>query len=141
RTVVYTFERKQEQDEEGSRCLLLSRQSCFNQRCCIRCCLPFTFLFNPKHQCQDCRFNVCKGCRVYSKQEKCWLCCACQKSRLLKTQSLEWFYSNVKQRFKRFGSAKVLKTLYRKHLQLKMSRMIESRRIAKPKKHLQKNII
>ncbi|KAL6065343.1 hypothetical protein STEG23_005973, partial [Scotinomys teguina] len=34
---------------------------------------------------------------------------------LLRTQSLEWFYSNVKSRFKRFGSAKVLKNLYRKH--------------------------
>ncbi|KAG7524484.1 rab effector MyRIP-like isoform X1 [Solea senegalensis] len=109
-------ERKQELDEEGSRCLLLSRQRCFNQRCCIRCCLPFTFLFNPKRQCQICRYNVCKACRVYDKQDKAWLCSSCQKSRLLKTQSLEWFYTNVKQRFKRFGSAKVLKTLYRKHL-------------------------
>ncbi|EHA98028.1 Rab effector MyRIP [Heterocephalus glaber] len=36
-------------------------------------------------------------------------------SLLLRTQSLEWFYSNVKSRFKRFGSAKVLKNLYRKH--------------------------
>ncbi|XP_071402120.1 myosin heavy chain, skeletal muscle-like, partial [Centroberyx affinis] len=35
---------------------------------------------------------------------------------LLQTQSLEWFYTNVKSRFKRFGSAKVLKTLYKKHL-------------------------
>ncbi|EMP28689.1 Rab effector MyRIP, partial [Chelonia mydas] len=35
--------------------------------------------------------------------------------RLLRTQSLEWYYSNVKSRFKRFGSAKVLKNLYRKH--------------------------
>ncbi|KAB1263998.1 Rab effector MyRIP [Camelus dromedarius] len=34
---------------------------------------------------------------------------------VLRTQSLEWFYSNVKSRFKRFGSAKVLKNLYRKH--------------------------
>ncbi|XP_060940579.1 rab effector MyRIP-like [Limanda limanda] len=109
-------ELKQELDEEGSRCLLLSRQSCFNRRCCIRCCLPFTFLLNPKRQCRDCRYNVCKACRVYVKQDKAWLCSACQKSRLLKTQSLEWFYTNVKRRFKRFGSAKVLKTLYRKHL-------------------------
>ncbi|KAG7228994.1 hypothetical protein INR49_013227 [Caranx melampygus] len=109
-------ELKQELDEEGSRCLLLSRQSCFNQRCCIRCCLPFTFLLNPKRQCRDCRYNVCKACRVYNKREKTWLCSVCQKSRLLKTQSLEWFYTNVKKRFKRFGSAKVLKTLYRKHL-------------------------
>ncbi|XP_040000309.1 rab effector MyRIP isoform X2 [Xiphias gladius] len=109
-------ELKQELDEEGSRCLLLSRQSCFNQRCCIRCCLPFTFLLNPKRQCRDCCYNVCKACRVYNKRDKAWLCSTCQKSRLLKTQSLEWFYTNVKQRFKRFGSAKVLKTLYRKHL-------------------------
>ncbi|XP_034064371.1 rab effector MyRIP [Gymnodraco acuticeps] len=107
---------KQELDEEGSRCLLLSRQSCFNQRCCIRCCSPFNFLLNPKRPCLDCHFNVCKACRVYSKRDKTWLCSACQKSRLLKTQSLEWFYTNVKTRFKRFGSAKVLKTLYRKHL-------------------------
>ncbi|XP_029309148.1 rab effector MyRIP [Cottoperca gobio] len=107
---------KQELDEEGSRCLLLSRQSCFNQRCCIRCCSPFTFLLNPKRPCRDCHFNVCKACRVYNKRDKAWLCSACQKSRLLKTQSLEWFYTNVKTRFKRFGSAKVLKTLYRKHL-------------------------
>lgn len=35
--------------------------------------------------------------------------------RLLRAQSLEWFYNNVKSRFKRFGSAKVLKNLYRKH--------------------------
>ncbi|KAL7840551.1 hypothetical protein AOLI_G00258740 [Acnodon oligacanthus] len=34
----------------------------------------------------------------------------------LRTQSLEWYYNNVKSRFKRFGSAKVLKTLYRKHI-------------------------
>ncbi|CAN9502982.1 unnamed protein product [Ophioblennius macclurei] len=109
-------ELKQELDEEGSRCLLLSRQSCFNQRCCIRCCSPFTFLLNPKRRCRDCHYNVCKACRLYCKRDKAWLCSACQKSRLLKTQSLEWFYTNVKKRFKRFGSAKVLKTLYRKHL-------------------------
>ncbi|KAM7369997.1 hypothetical protein PAMP_011284 [Pampus punctatissimus] len=37
-------------------------------------------------------------------------------SLILKIQSLEWYYNNVKSRFKRFGSAKVLKTLYRKHI-------------------------
>ncbi|TRY90394.1 hypothetical protein DNTS_021889 [Danionella cerebrum] len=35
---------------------------------------------------------------------------------LLRTQALEWFYNNVKSRFNRCGSAKVLKTLYRKHI-------------------------
>ncbi|XP_061835801.1 uncharacterized protein myripa [Nerophis lumbriciformis] len=109
-------ELKQALDEEGSRCLLLSRQRCFNQRCCIRCCAPFSFLLNPKRRCHDCLYSVCKACRLYHKHDKAWLCSACQKSRLLKKQSLEWFYAHVKVRFKRFGSAKVLKTIYRRHL-------------------------
>ncbi|XP_051556615.1 rab effector MyRIP isoform X2 [Myxocyprinus asiaticus] len=108
-------EMKQTLVEEGSRCDLLSRQHRFNERCCIRCCSPFTFLLNPKRFCLDCCYNVCKHCSTYSKKDKGWLCSACQKSRLLKTQSLEWFYNNVRRRFKRFGSAKVLKNLYRRH--------------------------
>ncbi|KAM4605237.1 uncharacterized protein myripa [Polymixia lowei] len=109
-------ELRQELDEESRRCRLLSRQRRFNQRCCIRCCGPFTFLFNPKRQCLGCRYNVCKTCRVFSRRDNAWLCSTCQKRRLLKTQSLEWFYTNVKLRFKRYGSAKILKTLYKKHL-------------------------
>ncbi|KAM9417787.1 rab effector MyRIP-like isoform 2-T2 [Salvelinus alpinus] len=109
-------EMKQELAEEGSRCSVLSKQPRFNERCCIRCCSPFTFLVNPKRPCLDCQYNVCKSCRTYSKREKAWLCAACQKTRILRTQSLEWFYNNLKSRFKRFGSAKVLKTLYRNHI-------------------------
>uniref|UniRef100_A0A4W5NKP3 Myosin VIIA and Rab interacting protein b n=1 Tax=Hucho hucho TaxID=62062 RepID=A0A4W5NKP3_9TELE len=107
---------KQELVEEGSRCSVLSKQHRFNERCCIRCCSPFTFLVNPKRPCLDCEYNVCKTCRTYSKREKAWLCTACQKTRILRTQSLEWYYNNLKSRFKRFGSAKVLKTLYRNHI-------------------------
>uniref|UniRef100_A0A3Q2YKE3 RabBD domain-containing protein n=1 Tax=Hippocampus comes TaxID=109280 RepID=A0A3Q2YKE3_HIPCM len=73
------------------------------------------FLLNPKRQCRDCLYNVCKACRLYSKPDKAWLCCALS-FRLLKQQSLDWFYTHVKGRFKRFGSAKVLKTIYRRHL-------------------------
>ncbi|KAI4891481.1 hypothetical protein NFI96_023832 [Prochilodus magdalenae] len=107
---------KQELDEEDSRCDLLSRQRGFNQRCCIRCCSPFTFLLKPRRRCLDCHYNVCKRCCSYSSTDKGWVCTTCEKSRILKTQSLEWFYSNVRRRFKRFGSAKVLKTLYRRHI-------------------------
>ncbi|XP_055086233.1 rab effector MyRIP isoform X2 [Periophthalmus magnuspinnatus] len=109
-------EMKQELAEEGSRCSILSKQHRFNEHCCIRCCAPFTFLLNPKRLCLDCQYNVCKGCCSYNKRDKAWLCSACQKGRILRTQSLEWYYNNVKSRFKRFGSAKVLKTLYRKHI-------------------------
>ncbi|XP_051910393.1 rab effector MyRIP isoform X1 [Hippocampus zosterae] len=109
-------EMKQELAEEGSRCSILSKQHRFNEHCCIRCCAPFTFLLNPKRECLDCQYNVCKTCCTYNKKDKAWLCAACQKGRILRTQSLEWYYNNVKRRFKRFGSAKVLKTLYRKHI-------------------------
>ncbi|XP_049726877.1 rab effector MyRIP isoform X6 [Elephas maximus indicus] len=108
-------EMKQKLDEEGSKCGILSRHRKFMDHCCMRCCSPFTFLVNTKRRCGDCKFNVCKGCCSYQKLEKVWVCCVCQQARLLKTQSLEWFYNNVKSRFKRFGSAKVLKNLYRKH--------------------------
>uniref|UniRef100_A0A3B3TUH5 Myelin associated oligodendrocyte basic protein n=1 Tax=Poecilia latipinna TaxID=48699 RepID=A0A3B3TUH5_9TELE len=74
-------EMKQELTEEGSRCSILSKQHRFNEHCCIRCCAPFTFLFNPKRQCLDCQYNVCKTCCTYSKRERAWLCSACQKGR------------------------------------------------------------
>ncbi|KAG8442816.1 hypothetical protein GDO86_011578, partial [Hymenochirus boettgeri] len=102
-------------DEEGTQCSILSKQQKFNEHCCIRCCSPFTFLINSKRQCLDCKFNICKNCSTYQKKEKSWICNVCQQTRLLRTQSLEWYYNNVKSRFKRFGSAKVLKNLYRKH--------------------------
>nr|XP_023660526.1 rab effector MyRIP-like isoform X1 [Paramormyrops kingsleyae]XP_023660527.1 rab effector MyRIP-like isoform X1 [Paramormyrops kingsleyae] len=105
---------KQELDEEGSRCSLLSRQQLFNRRCCMRCFSPFNFLLKRKRPCGDCGFNVCPACSSYCEEERAWLCSACNKSRFLRTQSLEWYYCNVRRRFKRFGGAKVLKTLYRK---------------------------
>ncbi|XP_004676345.1 PREDICTED: rab effector MyRIP isoform X2 [Condylura cristata] len=108
-------EMKQKLDAEGSKCRILSKHEKFVEHCCMRCCSPFTFLVNTKRRCGDCKFNVCKSCCSYQKQEKVWVCCVCQQARLLRTQSLEWFYNNVKSRFKRFGSAKVLKNLYRKH--------------------------
>ncbi|XP_036886281.1 rab effector MyRIP isoform X2 [Sturnira hondurensis] len=106
---------KQKLDEEGSKCSILSKHQKFVDHCCMRCCSPFAFLVNTKRRCGDCAFNVCKSCCSYQKHEKVWICCVCQQARLLRTQSLEWFYNNVKSRFKRFGSAKVLKNLYRKH--------------------------
>ncbi|XP_023556588.1 rab effector MyRIP isoform X2 [Octodon degus] len=108
-------EMKRKLEEEGSKCSILAKHQKFVEHCCMRCCAPFTFLVNTRRCCRDCSFNVCKGCSSFLKHEKAWVCCVCQQARLLRTQSLEWFYSNVKSRFKRFGSAKVLKNLYRKH--------------------------
>uniref|UniRef100_A0A8D2P117 Rab effector MyRIP n=1 Tax=Zosterops lateralis melanops TaxID=1220523 RepID=A0A8D2P117_ZOSLA len=111
----HSSEMKQKLDEEGNKCSILSKQQKFNEHCCIRCCSPFTFLINSKRQCQDCKYNICKSCSTYQKKEKAWICSVCQQARLLRTQSLDWYYNNVKSRFKCFGSAKVLKNLYKKH--------------------------
>ncbi|XP_058040043.1 rab effector MyRIP isoform X3 [Ahaetulla prasina] len=108
-------EMKQKLDEEGNKCSILSKHERFNEHCCMRCCSPFNFLINTKRQCQDCKYNICKNCSSYQKKEKAWLCNMCQQARFLRTQSLEWYYNNVKSRFKHFGSAKVLKNLYRHH--------------------------
>lgn len=108
-------EMKQRLAEENNKCSILSKHQKFVERCCMRCCSPFTFLVNARRRCGECKFSVCKSCCSYQKHEKLWVCCVCQQARLLRTQSLEWFYNNVKTRFKRFGSAKVLKNLYRKH--------------------------
>ncbi|XP_072366147.1 rab effector MyRIP isoform X2 [Scyliorhinus torazame] len=109
-------ELKQKLNEEGNRRTILSKQEKFNENCCIRCCSPFTFLINTKRPCLDCKFNICKNCGAYSKKEKAWVCTVCHQARLLRTQSLEWYYNNVKGRFKHFGSAKVVHTLYKKRL-------------------------
>ncbi|XP_069873580.1 rab effector MyRIP [Dipodomys merriami] len=108
-------EMKRRLAEEGSRCSILAKHPQFVAQCCMRCCAPFTFLLNPRRRCGDCKFNVCRACSFYHKRDRAWLCGVCQQARLLRAQSLEWFYNNVKSRFKRFGSAKVLKNLYRKH--------------------------
>uniref|UniRef100_A0A671LIG5 FYVE-type zinc finger domain-containing protein n=1 Tax=Sinocyclocheilus anshuiensis TaxID=1608454 RepID=A0A671LIG5_9TELE len=62
--------------EEGSRCLLLSKQHKFNEHCCFCCCSPFTFLLNPKRPCLDCHYNVSKSCRTYSQSERGYICAA-----------------------------------------------------------------
>ncbi|XP_067857909.1 rab effector MyRIP [Heptranchias perlo] len=109
-------ELKEKLNEEGNKRTILSKQEKFNENCCIRCCSPFTFLINSKRPCFDCKFNICKNCGAYSKKEKAWICTVCHQARLLRTQSLEWYYNNVKGRFKHFGSAKVVHTLYKKRL-------------------------
>eukprot|EP00062_Callorhinchus_milii_P011974 gi/632958504/ref/XP_007895074.1/ PREDICTED: rab effector MyRIP [Callorhinchus milii] len=109
-------ELKQKLSEEGNKRSILSKQEKFNETCCIRCCRPFTFLINTKRPCLDCKFNICKNCGTYSKKDKIWICTVCQQTRLLRTQSLEWYYNNVRGRFKHFGSAKVVQTLFKKRL-------------------------
>uniref|UniRef100_A0A4W4DP38 RabBD domain-containing protein n=1 Tax=Electrophorus electricus TaxID=8005 RepID=A0A4W4DP38_ELEEL len=58
---------KQELEEEKTRCALLSRQPGFNERCCMLCCSPFSFLLASRQACHGCGYNVCRHCRRYTR--------------------------------------------------------------------------
>ncbi|KAK7939028.1 hypothetical protein WMY93_002354 [Mugilogobius chulae] len=54
------------------------------------------------------------GCSHYSKKEQNWVCHPCHMARVLKIGTLEWYHENVRSRFKRFGSAKVMRSLFKR---------------------------
>ncbi|NWQ86407.1 MELPH protein, partial [Burhinus bistriatus] len=99
-------------DQESSKREFLTNQSHLNETHCVHCLQPFKFLLNSKRQCLDCHFYTCKSCSRYNKKEQGWVCDPCRLSRIVKIGSLEWYYEHVRSRFKRFGSAKVLQSLY-----------------------------
>ncbi|XP_074950214.1 melanophilin isoform X4 [Phalacrocorax aristotelis] len=98
--------------QESSKREFLTNQSHLNETHCVHCLQPFKFLLNSKRQCLDCHFYTCKNCSRYNKKEQGWVCDPCRLSRIVKIGSLEWYYEHVRSRFKRFGSAKVLQSLY-----------------------------
>ncbi|XP_027533876.1 melanophilin isoform X2 [Neopelma chrysocephalum] len=99
-------------DQESSKREFLTNQSHLNETHCVHCLQPFKFLLNSKRQCLDCHFYTCKNCSRYNKKEQGWVCDPCRLARIVKVGSLEWYYEHVRSRFKRFGSAKVLQSLY-----------------------------
>ncbi|XP_037254347.1 melanophilin isoform X1 [Falco biarmicus] len=99
-------------NQESSKREFLTNQSHLNETHCVHCLQPFKFLLNSKRQCLDCSFYICKNCSRYNKKEQGWVCDPCRLSRIVKIGSLEWYYEHVRSRFKRFGSAKVLQSLY-----------------------------
>ncbi|KAM3853538.1 melanophilin [Vipera latastei] len=99
-------------EKESTKRELLSSQSHLNETLCIHCLQPFKFLLNSKRQCLDCHLYICKSCSQYNKKEQGWMCDPCRLVRTVKTGSLEWYYEHVRTRFKHFGSAKVIRSLY-----------------------------
>ncbi|XP_057192971.1 melanophilin [Triplophysa rosa] len=101
--------------KEDTKRELLEYQPKLSDSLCNRCLQPFKFLVNSKRQCLDCKLFVCKSCSRFNKKEHGWVCDLCHMARILKIGALEWFHENVRSRFKRFGSAKVMNLLV-KHL-------------------------
>ncbi|KAM4732016.1 melanophilin isoform 2-T5 [Anableps anableps] len=107
-------ELKSKIEKEDTKRELLGNQSSLTESYCIRCLQPFKFLVNIKRQCLDCRLYVCKSCSRFSKTEQGWVCDPCRMARVLKIGTLEWYHENVRARFKRFGSAKVMRSLFKR---------------------------
>ncbi|XP_039504590.1 melanophilin isoform X2 [Pimephales promelas] len=100
--------------KEDTKRELLEYQPKLSDSLCIRCLQPFKFLVNSKRQCLDCKLFVCKSCSRFNKKDHGWVCDPCHMSRILKIGTLEWFHENVRSRFKRFGSAKVMNSLFKR---------------------------
>ncbi|XP_030283253.1 melanophilin isoform X2 [Sparus aurata] len=101
-------------EKEDTKRELLGNQSSLTESHCIRCLQPFKFLVNTKRQCLDCQLYICKSCSRYNKKELGWVCDPCRMARVLKIGTLEWYHENVRARFKRFGSAKVMRSLFKR---------------------------
>ncbi|XP_051855164.1 melanophilin isoform X2 [Antechinus flavipes] len=98
--------------KESTKKELLSDQAQLNETHCRHCLQPYRFLLNSKRQCLDCQLYTCKKCGTYNRREQGWLCDPCQLARVVRTGSLEWYYEHVRARFKRFGSDKVMRSLW-----------------------------
>ncbi|XP_054426364.1 melanophilin [Pteronotus mesoamericanus] len=81
-----------------------------NETHCAHCLRPYRLLAAPKRRCRGCRLFACQGCS-HAHPEEGWLCHPCHLARVVKMGSLEWYYGHVRARFKRFGSAKVIRSL------------------------------
>nr|XP_054760355.1 melanophilin-like [Lytechinus pictus] len=100
--------------EEAQKRMVLSRQQQFNEKHCICCFSSFGFILNRKIQCQVCRFFICKNCRAKSEKKEDILCIACVQQQELQVRACEWFYAQIRAKFRRFGSAKVVRSLYKR---------------------------
>ncbi|XP_068185391.1 melanophilin isoform X2 [Antennarius striatus] len=101
-------------EKEDTKRELLGSQTSLTESYCIRCLHPFKFLVNTRRQCLDCQLYICKSCSRYNKKEEGWVCDPCHMARVLKIGTLEWYHENVRTRFKRFGSAKVMRSLFKR---------------------------
>ncbi|XP_054643293.1 melanophilin [Dunckerocampus dactyliophorus] len=99
---------------EDSKKEFLGHQTWLTESYCIRCLKPFKFLVNSKRQCLDCQLYICKACSRYNMRQNGFVCDSCHMTRVLKIGTLEWYHENVRARFKRFGSAKVMRSLFKR---------------------------
>ncbi|GAB1603001.1 rab effector MyRIP-like [Argonauta hians] len=104
--------------EEQNKKLLVEKKN-FSENFCPLCCSAFGYIFNRRQICLLCKSSICKSCSQYSYFYSRYICLTCIKKNELRSMSFEWFYSKVGRRFRSFGSAKVVRVLYKKKTALK----------------------
>ncbi|XP_032713469.1 melanophilin [Lontra canadensis] len=97
--------------KESSQRELLADTAHLNETHCARCLQPYRLLATPRRQCLDCHLFTCQDCSHAHLEEQGWLCDPCHLARVVKIGSLEWYHQHLRARFKRFGSAKVIRSL------------------------------
>ncbi|CAF3782888.1 unnamed protein product, partial [Rotaria sordida] len=105
-----------QQEHEYVEYLTTSRE--FNSKRCIICYKLFKIYFNPKELCSECKLYVCHNCATYNKQRKIWTCKICLKLKELQCLTAEWFYLEIAKKYKRCGSAKVVRDLHKRQKEL-----------------------
>ncbi|CAF3685237.1 unnamed protein product [Rotaria sp. Silwood1] len=105
-----------QQEHERVECLAMSTE--FNHERCIRCYKLFKIFFNPKELCSECKLYVCHKCATYNKQSKTWICKICLKLKELECLTGDWFYLEIAKKYKRCGSAKVVRELHKREKEL-----------------------
>nr|KAF6450679.1 melanophilin [Molossus molossus] len=98
--------------KESSQRELVCDAAHLNPTHCAHCLQPYRLWAAPKRQCLDCSLFICQGCSHVHPEEEGWLCLPCHLARVVRMGSLEWYYGHVRARFKRFGSAKVIRSLF-----------------------------
>ncbi|XP_077007921.1 melanophilin [Tamandua tetradactyla] len=97
--------------KESSKTELLSGAAHLNETHCARCLQAFRLLGGGRRQCLDCLLLTCRGCGDVRPEAQGWLCDPCRLARVVRLGSQEWYYERMRARFKRFGSAKVMRSL------------------------------
>ncbi|KAM4836387.1 melanophilin isoform 2-T3 [Thomomys bottae] len=104
-------ELKDKVKKQTSKRELLSDTAHLNETHCAHCLQPYGLLSTSRRQCLDCGLFTCKSCSQAHPEEQGWLCTPCHLARVVQMGSLGWYYEHVRARFKRFGSAKVIRSL------------------------------
>jgi len=90
-------------------------------------------------ECVSCEHFCCTSCRKTllpkdNTSETFYICNLCLQKRHLKFKTSEWFYELFQKRFKRFGSAKVLRAIYkqRKSIEPRVITLLALCRVIQP---------